>query len=439
MWWRWRSTSRSPRRGDRRHPHRVAGGARRRRAPALRRRLDRPGADRGAPGARPATGRRTFGYQRSEVLAALVNGLPLVAVSVGIGIAGDRPFSDPPAIEGGGVLVLGVLGLAGNLVATVVLARGERDDINLEGVLRHSVADALGSLGVVVAGAVVLRGGSDIVDPIVGLLISVLVLFSSWRLIKEPFDVLMEAAPADLDVDGMGAAICAVEGVRSVHDLHVWTRDRRLRRPRRPRRRRPRRRPRPRSASSSRWSSARRFGIEHTTLQMEEEAGGDSSASRTPRPDLQRDLRRARLVAPRIRRREAEWRLTSLGAGEPFPRNRPRRLRGGALAACRDRARARPRRTSRPARREGIRLEEARNARASSPRRSPATGADPPADGRGGSDPRPRSGDAGAPRCRRGAAGEAASCSSGAATTSHGCATTCGGAAGAPRTAGRDV
>jgi cobalt-zinc-cadmium efflux system protein len=219
----------------------------------------------------PAAGRRTFGYQRSEVLAALVNGLVLVAVAVGVAIAAIGRFGDPPAIEGGGVLVLGVLGLAGNVAATVVLAGGQREDVNLEGVLRHSVADALGSLGVVVAGAVILLGGSAIVDPIVGLLISVLILASSWRLIKEPFDVLMEAAPAGLDVEAMGAAICAEQGVSSVHDLHVWTVtagfgalsahvvvsrdcDRDLVRRR------------------LELLLADRFGIEHTTLQVEEEA-----------------------------------------------------------------------------------------------------------------------------------------------------------------------
>jgi cobalt-zinc-cadmium efflux system protein len=219
----------------------------------------------------PAAGRRTFGYQRSEVLAALVNGLLLVAVSVGIAIAAVSRFSDPPEIEGAGVLALGVLGLAGNLAAALVLARGQREDINLEGVLRHSVADALGSIGVILAGAFVLLGGSPIVDPIVGLLIAALVLASSWRLIKEPFDVLMEAAPADLDVDALGAALCGEEDVRSVHDLHVWTVtagfgavaahvvvsrhcDRDLVRRR------------------LELTLAERFGIEHTTLQMEEEA-----------------------------------------------------------------------------------------------------------------------------------------------------------------------
>lgn len=219
----------------------------------------------------PAAGRRTFGYQRSEVLAALVNGLLLVAVSIAVAIAAFGRFSDPPEIDGWGVLALGVFGLAGNVAATIVLARGQRDDINLEGVLRHSVADALGSIGVVIAGGFVLLGGSPVVDPIVGLLIAALILASSWRLIKEPFDVLMEAAPAGLDVDGVGAAICEEDGVRSVHDLHVWTvtsgfgaiaahvvvaqgADRDLIRQR------------------LELTLRESYGIEHTTLQMEEEA-----------------------------------------------------------------------------------------------------------------------------------------------------------------------
>jgi cobalt-zinc-cadmium efflux system protein len=219
----------------------------------------------------PAAGRRTFGYQRSEVLAALVNGLTLVVISVVIAVAAIGRFGDPPEIDGLGVLILGIVGLAGNAAATAVLARGQREDINLEGVLRHSVADALGSVGVVLAGAFVLLGGSPVVDPIVGLLIAVLILISSWRLIKEPVDVLMEAAPAGLDVDGVGAAICQEEGVRSVHDLHVWTvtagfgaiaahvvvaqgSDRDLIRRR------------------LELTLRERFGIEHTTLQMEEEA-----------------------------------------------------------------------------------------------------------------------------------------------------------------------
>ena len=205
------------------------------------------------------------------MLAALANGLLLVAVAIAVAIAAIGRLGDPPGIDGGGVLALGLVGLAGNVAATVVLARGGREDLNLEGVLRHSAADALGSLGVVLAGAVVLAGGSAVVDPIVGLLIAVLILASSWRLIKEPLEVLMEAAPEGLDVDAMGAAICTEAGVRSVHDLHVWTvtpgfgalaahvvvaegSDRDLTRRR------------------LEVLLHERFEIDHTTLQMEEEA-----------------------------------------------------------------------------------------------------------------------------------------------------------------------
>ncbi|HEY5976817.1 MAG TPA: cation diffusion facilitator family transporter [Solirubrobacterales bacterium] len=172
---------------------------------------------------RPAGTRRTFGYQRTEVLAALANGLLLVVVAVAIAVAAVGRLDDPPGIDGAGVLALGLLGLAGNAAATVVLAGGRREDLNLEGALRHSAADALGSIGVVVAGAFVLLGGSAIIDPIVGLAIAALVLASSWRLIREPVEILLEAAPEGLDVDELGAAICTQDGVRSVHDLHVWT------------------------------------------------------------------------------------------------------------------------------------------------------------------------------------------------------------------------
>jgi cobalt-zinc-cadmium efflux system protein len=173
--------------------------------------------------ARPAAGRMTFGYQRSEILAALVNGLLLVVVAIAIAYAAIGRLGDPPEIDGLGVLGLGLFGLLGNIAATAVLARGQREDVNLEGVLRHSAADALGSLGVVLAGAFVLAGGSSIVDPVVSLVIAALILLSSWRLISEPVGVLMEAAPAGVDVDAAGAAICEQDGVRSVHDLHIWT------------------------------------------------------------------------------------------------------------------------------------------------------------------------------------------------------------------------
>jgi cobalt-zinc-cadmium efflux system protein len=173
--------------------------------------------------ARAGSSRRTFGFQRGEVIAALINGVTLVAIAVVISVAAIGRLGDPPDIDGVGVLVLGFFGLLGNALAAWVLAGGEREDINLEAVLRHSAADALGSLGVVVSGAVVLATNWTTIDPLVSLAIAALILASSIRLIREPLDVLMEAAPAGIEVDRLATAICSVENVEAVHDLHVWT------------------------------------------------------------------------------------------------------------------------------------------------------------------------------------------------------------------------
>ena len=220
---------------------------------------------------RPAGPRRTFGFQRTEVLAALANGVALVAIGVLIVIAAIGRLSDPPDVEGAGVVVLGVVGLAGNLAATWVLARGGREDLNLEGVLRHSFADALGSVGVIVSGTVVLATGWLPIDPLASLAIAVLILASSWRLISEPVSVLMESAPAGTDPDAVGREICTLDEVVAVHELHLWTvtsgfnalaahvvvkagADRDLVR------------------RTAEVMLNERFGVEHTTLQMEEEA-----------------------------------------------------------------------------------------------------------------------------------------------------------------------
>ena len=173
--------------------------------------------------ARPSGPQRTFGYRRTEIFAALINGMTLVAVSVFIFIEAILRLSDPPDVAGAGVLIVGVFGLLGNAVGTWILMRGDRTNVNLEGVLRHSAADALGSLGVILAGGIVLATGWDQADPLVSIAIGVLILLGSWRLLREPFNVLMESAPEGIDVRDLGSAMCAVPGVREVHDLHVWT------------------------------------------------------------------------------------------------------------------------------------------------------------------------------------------------------------------------
>jgi cobalt-zinc-cadmium efflux system protein len=215
--------------------------------------------------------RRTFGYERSEVIAALLNGLALVAIAVLVVLAAASRLDDPPAVAGTGVLVLGVIGLAGNAAATWVLGRGEREDLNLEAVLRHSAADTLGSFAVIVSGLVILLSDWRPIDPLASIAIAALILASSVRVIRDPFNVLMEAAPGGIDVERMGRAMCEVENVLAVHDLHVWSvtagfealaahvvvargadRDRARR--------------------ELEFLLRDRYRIEHTTLQMEEEA-----------------------------------------------------------------------------------------------------------------------------------------------------------------------
>jgi cobalt-zinc-cadmium efflux system protein len=218
---------------------------------------------------RAAGPRRTFGLQRSEVLAALANGIALVVVAVLIVVAAIGRLGDEPEIAGAGVLAVGLLGLAGNAAATWVLARGDRSDLNLEAVLRHSFADALGSLAVVVSGTVILVTDWTPVDTLASLGIAALILASSVKLITGPLDVLMEAAPPGVDIEELGEAMCSVSGVLAVHELHVWTvtsgfdalaahvvadpdadRDRARR--------------------ELEHLLRDRYGIEHTTLQMEE-------------------------------------------------------------------------------------------------------------------------------------------------------------------------
>jgi cobalt-zinc-cadmium efflux system protein len=172
---------------------------------------------------RPARGRRTFGLRRAEIFAALANGVALLAVAAWVFIEAIGRLSDSPDVDGAGLAAVGAFGLFGNAVATVVLARGDREDLNLEGVLRHSAADALGSLGALAAGLVIVAGGPDEADAVAALAIGCLIVLGSWRLIRDPLEVLLESAPRGIDVNEVGDAMCRVPGVREVHDLHIWT------------------------------------------------------------------------------------------------------------------------------------------------------------------------------------------------------------------------
>ncbi len=172
---------------------------------------------------RPATPQRSFGYRRAEILAALANGVALVVVAIWIFVAAARRLSDPPEVAGGWVLVVGVVGLAVNLAAAAVLQRAGSHSLNVRGALLHVLADLWGSVGVIVAGLVVLTTGWELADPLVALLIGVLILASAWRLLSESVGILLEATPSGMVAEDVGRTIAGVPQVVEVHDLHVWT------------------------------------------------------------------------------------------------------------------------------------------------------------------------------------------------------------------------
>jgi cobalt-zinc-cadmium efflux system protein len=172
---------------------------------------------------RPATPRRSFGSGRAEILAALVNGVTLVAVSIWIFVAAVGRLDDPPEVPGGWVLAVGAAGLAVNVAAALVLARAGASSLNIRAALSHVLADLLGSVGVIVAGLVVLATGWNYADPLAALAIGVLVLASSWRILRESVAILLEETPAGIDAEEVGRALASADGVVEVHDLHIWT------------------------------------------------------------------------------------------------------------------------------------------------------------------------------------------------------------------------
>jgi cobalt-zinc-cadmium efflux system protein len=172
---------------------------------------------------RPSTPERSFGYQRAEILAALVNGVVLIALAIWIFVEAYGRFSDPPTVLGGWMLAVALVGLAGNLVAAAVLSRAAHSSLNMRAALRHVIADALGSAGVVVAALVILSTGWRYADPVVGVLIAILVLASSWSVLRESVHILLEGTPRGVDARELARRMTGLPGVVEVHDLHVWT------------------------------------------------------------------------------------------------------------------------------------------------------------------------------------------------------------------------
>ncbi len=219
----------------------------------------------------------TYGLYRLEVLAALANAVLLFAVAGYVLYEAWGRFADPVDVPGGWVLLVAAIGLSVNIVSFILLRAGAKESMNVRGAFLEVLSDLLGSVGVLVAGFVLLTTGWPYIDPIVGVGIGLFILPRAYRLGREALRVLLQVAPAEVDVDGVRRALEEVQGVAGVHDLHVWTLTSGLRvatahidla---------------PGADSSAVLTSAQRvlgddFGIEHVTLQIEPEGFSDHAA-----------------------------------------------------------------------------------------------------------------------------------------------------------------
>jgi cobalt-zinc-cadmium efflux system protein len=223
---------------------------------------------------RPATGSFTYGMKRAEILSAQLNGLTLLLLGLLIVYEGIRRLIEPPDVEGALVLIVALVGIAVNLLATRVLAGAERRSLNVEGAFRHVLTDLFAFIATAIAGALILIWGFERADGVASLLIAALMLWASYGLLRDSGRIFMEAAPPGLDPELIGKTLAAEDGVVEVHDLHVWEvtsgmpaisahmivgRDA--------------------DCHEARWKAARlladRFGVEHSTLQVEHESGDE--------------------------------------------------------------------------------------------------------------------------------------------------------------------
>jgi cation diffusion facilitator family transporter len=172
---------------------------------------------------RPPSARRTFGWQRLEILAAAINAVLLLGVAGFVLVEGVRRLGNPPDIEPVPMLAVAVVGLFGNGVAMALLHRGQRESMNVRGAYLEVLADLLGSAAVVVAAAVVLATGWYGADPVASILIGLFILPRTWILLREALDVLLEATPRGVDLAEVRRHMIDVDGVLDVHDLHAWT------------------------------------------------------------------------------------------------------------------------------------------------------------------------------------------------------------------------
>ena len=172
---------------------------------------------------RPATPRKTYGFYRVEILAALLNGVFLVLISMFIFYEAYQRLMTPPEVRGNLMLIVASGGLFANLASAYILYKNQSQSLNVRGAFIHVLSDALGSIGAIIASLAIIFFGWNWADAVVSAIVAILILSSSWLLIRDAVDILLEAAPAHINLTTLKAQLVGADGVLSVHDLHVWT------------------------------------------------------------------------------------------------------------------------------------------------------------------------------------------------------------------------
>lgn len=171
----------------------------------------------------PANQNKTYGYHRAGILAALANSTTLVVIALGIFYEAYRRFISPPEVQADVLIGVGVMAVIVNVVTALLVRHGAEHDLNIRSAFLHLMGDVLSTVGAVIAGIIIRYTNWNWLDPLVSVLIGLLILWSAWGIVRESVDILMEGTPSDIDMDSMVRDISAVDGVRGVHDLHVWS------------------------------------------------------------------------------------------------------------------------------------------------------------------------------------------------------------------------
>lgn len=175
-------------------------------------------------GERKATQSKTFGYKRFEIIAAALNGLTLILISIYIFYEAYHRFINPPEVQSMGMLTISVIGLIVNIIAAWILMRGDKDEnLNVRSAFLHVLGDMLGSVGAITAALLIYFFGWGLADPIASIAVAILIIISGWRVTKESFHVLMEGTPAQIKVNEVKDALMKIPNVTDVHDIHVWS------------------------------------------------------------------------------------------------------------------------------------------------------------------------------------------------------------------------